>query len=49
MRYRPKSIGALQIALGGCQIRCESKRTRASVCPRRPLENFGSWRRGPKI
>ena len=46
MRYRPKSIGALHIALGGLPDKMQVQRTRTSVCPRRALENFGSWRRG---
>ena len=42
MRYKPKSIAALHIALGSLPDRMHVKRTQTSECLRRPLANFGS-------
>ncbi len=40
MRYKPKSIAALQVALGGCQTRCTLRQTEASACRQKRSVNF---------
>jgi len=40
MRYKPKSIAALQVALVGCRMQCTSRRTGASACLQKRLANF---------
>ena len=49
MHYKPKSIGALHIALGGLPGICGSKWSRALPCLQKPLANSERRRRGPRI
>ena len=39
MRYKPKSIAALQRSVG-CLLRCTLRRSEASACRQKRLANF---------
>src|SRR2546430_16986465 len=45
----PKALPRSTSLLAACQIRCELRQTKISEYLHTPLENFGRWRRGPKI
>ena len=49
MHYKPKSIGALHIALGGLPGHMRIEVEAGLPCLQKPLANSGRRRRGPKI
>ena len=46
MQYKPKSVAALQVALGGLPGKMPVSETATLECLQRPSANFGRWPRG---
>ena len=49
MRYKPKNVAALHLALGAYRIECGSMQTNRPGFPQGPLANFGRRQPGPRI